>query len=125
MSVPEDALARAQRAAAEKRSRGGYSGADRGDDALDATILGDRTPGELLSEWAVIEIEPELLYSTRRGGAPVTGVKRLLLRLMRQHFVELEARQTRFNLGVLAAVQELEKRVEALEGNSASRQKPE
>ena len=125
MSVPEDALARAQRAAAEKRSRGGYSEADRGADALDATILGDRTPGELLSEWAVIDIEPELLYSTRRGGAPVTALKRLLLRLMRQHFVELEARQTRFNLGVLAAVQELEKRVEGLEANSASPPEPE
>ena len=106
-------MAHAQRVAAEKRARGGYP--EQGAGALDATILGDRAPNELLSEWAVIEIEPELLYSTRRAGAPITALKRVLLRLMRQHLVELEARQTRFNLGVLAAVQGLEKRVESLE----------
>ena len=59
----------------------------------------------------MIEIEPDLLYSTRRGGAPVTALKRLLMRLLRQYFVELEARQTRFNLGVLAAISELEQRM--------------
>lgn len=115
MTLPEDALVRAREAAGEKRSRGGYADPGEGADALDATILGGRAPAELLSEWAVIEIEPDLLYSTRRAGAPVTALKRLLVRLMRQHLVELEARQTRFNLGVLAAVQELEKRVESLE----------
>ena len=115
MTRPEDALARAQQSAAEKRSRGGYAGLGAEADALDATILGGRAPAELLSEWAVIEIEPDLLYSTRRAGAPITALKRLLLRLMRQHLVELEARQTRFNLGVLAAVQELESRIESLE----------
>jgi len=114
VTVPEHALVRAQQAAADKRARGGY--AEGGEaDALDASILGGRAPDELLSEWAVIEIEPDLLYSTRRAGAPITALKRLLLRLMRQHLVELEARQTRFNLGLLAAVQELEKRVESLE----------
>ena len=117
MTLPEDALGKAQQAAAEKRARGGYADPGEGADALDATILGVRAPAELLSEWAVIEIEPDLLYSTRRGGAPVTALKRLLLRLMRQHLIELEARQTRFNLGVLAAVQDLEKRVQSLEGN--------
>ena len=115
MTRPEDALARAQQSAAEKRSRGGYAGLGAGPDALNATILGGQAPAELLSEWAVIEIEPDLLYSTRRAGAPITALKRLLLRLMRQHLVELEARQTRFNLGVLAAVQELESRIESLE----------
>lgn len=117
--MPEEALARAQQAAAAKRARGGYDLEHEGPDALDATILGGRAPDELLSEWAVIEIEPDLLYSTRRAGAPITAAKRLLLRLMRQHFVELEARQTRFNLGVLAAMQELEKRVESLESDAA------
>lgn len=121
MTSPEDALARAQRTAVEKRARGGYAQAPDDGDALDATILGGRAPAELLSEWAVIEIEPSLMYSTRRGGAPVTALKRLLLRLLRQHLVELEARQTRFNLGVLAAVQELEKRVERLEGEAGPR----
>jgi len=115
VTFPEDALARAQQAAAEKRAAGGYADRKAGADALDATILGSRTPAELLSEWAVIEIESDLMYSTRRAGAPITALKRLLLRLMRQHLVELEARQTRFNLGVLAAVQELEQRIKNLE----------
>lgn len=117
MTLPENALARARQAAAEKRSRGGYAG--QGADTLDATILGGRVPAELLSEWAVIEIEPDLVYSTRRAGAPITALKRLLLRLLRQHLVELEARQTRFNLGLLAAVQHLEERVEHLESSAA------
>jgi len=120
LTSPEDALARAQQAAAEKRAGGGYTQPEHRGDALDATILGDRTPDELLGEWAVIDIEPGVTYSTRRAGAPITGLKRLLLRLMRQHLVELEARQTRFNLGVLARVQELEQRVERLEGGSAA-----
>ncbi len=114
MTRPEDAQERARRAAELKRAEGRYEEAT-GADALDATILGGRAPMELLSEWAVIEIEPDILYSTRRGGAPITAVKRLLLRLMRQHLVELEARQTRFNLGLLASFQQLERRVEALE----------
>jgi hypothetical protein len=33
-----------------------------------------------------------------------------LLRLMRQYTAELEARQTRFNLGVLGRLRELERR---------------
>ena len=114
MTRPEDAPEEARRAAERKRAEGGYAQTT-GEDALDATILGGRAPMELLSEWAVIEIEPGLLYSTRRGGAPITAVKRLLLRLMRQYLVELEARQTRFNLGLLASVRQLERRVEALE----------
>lgn len=117
MTSPGEALARARRAAAEKRARGGYAGVGDGADALDATIHGSRPPAELLSEWAVIAIEPDVMYSTRRGGAPITALKRLLLRFMRQHLVELEARQTRFNLGMLAALQELEKRVDRLEGD--------
>lgn len=115
MSLPEHALEHARQAAADKRARGGYAASSEGADALDASIVGDRVPSELLSEWAVIEIDPSLLYSTRRGGAPITALKRLLARLMRQHLVELEARQTRFNLGVLAAVGSLESRIASLE----------
>lgn len=123
MTPPEEALERAREAARGKRSRGGYADtAADAPDPLDPTILGGRAPAELLSEWAVIEIEPDRVYSTRRWGAPVTALKRLLLRLMRQHLVELEARQTRFNLGLLAAFQELDRRVEALE--SAAGQPP-
>ncbi len=124
MTAPEEAFARAERTAAERRARGGYPDPGDAGDALDATILGDKVPGELLSEWAVIDVEPGVMYSTRRAGAPVTALKRLLLRLMRQHLVEIEARQTRFNLGVLALVQELEQRVERLEADSAAGREP-
>ena len=125
MSGPDDALQRAREAAAAKRRSGGYHGVNQGADALDPTILGEKAPATLLSEWAVIEIEPDLLYSTRRGGAPVTALKRLLMRLLRQYFVELEARQTRFNLGALAAISEIEQRMNRLEREADPRAEPE
>ena len=114
MTTPEEALEDARRAAAERRAAGGYAGAERGG-PLDATFVADRPPDEVMGEWAVIEVEEATLYSTRRGGAPVTWVKRLLLRLMRQYLVELQARQTRFNLALLRRMGELEERVGALE----------
>jgi len=125
VSGPDDALQRAREAAAAKRRSGGYHGVNQGADALDPTILGEKAPATLLSEWAVIEIEPDLLYSTRRGGAPVTALKRLLMRLLRQYFVELEARQTRFNLGALAAISEIEQRMNRLEREADPRAEPE
>ena len=125
MTMPENAGAHARQAAADKRARGGYADRGEGAEALEATIVGERAPAELLSEWAVIEIEPKVLYSSKRAGAPVTALKRLLLRLMRQYLVELEARQTRFNLGVLAEVQLLERRIESLEGSVPARAEPD
>jgi hypothetical protein len=57
----------------------------------------------------VIEIDTdEILYSTRRAGAPITFFKRILVRLLRQYFVELEARQTRFNIALLERLDALE-----------------
>ena len=83
-----------------------------GDGELDASILDGEPSRELLSEWAVIELDPdELVYSTRAAGAPITALKRLLVHLLRQYFVELEARQTRFNIAVLARLDALEERV--------------
>ena len=70
----------------------------------------------------MIEIDAaEVVYSTRRGGAPVTSLKRLLLRLLRQYLVELEARQTRFNIALLARLRALEERVERLEAKRDGR----
>lgn len=115
MTGPEEALARARAEAERRRQAGGYRGADPGGE-LDATFVPDRPPDETMAEWAVIAVEEDALYSTRRGGAPVTWLKRLLLRLLRQYLVEAEARQTRFNLALLARLGELEKRVERLEG---------
>ncbi len=110
MTSPDEALEAARRAVAARRAEGGYAGVAR-DGALDTSIL-DGEPGrELLSEWAVIEIDPEdFVYSTRRAGAPITAVKRLLVRLLRQYLVELEARQTRFNIALLARLDALEER---------------
>jgi len=59
-----------------------------------------------LREWAVIAVDPGRIYSTRRGGAPITFLKRMLLRLLRQYTAELEAQQTRFNAGVVAYLEE-------------------
>ena len=95
----------AQRAARERAA-----GRPAVDGALDETFEFEAPTIERLSELAVIEVDHTTLYSTRRGGAPVTWLKRLLLRLMRQYFVEAEARQTRFNLAVVAKLRELEKK---------------
>jgi hypothetical protein len=62
-----------------------------------------------------MEVDPELVYSTRRLGAPITGLKRVLLRLLRQYHVELEAQQTRFNIALVVHLRDLEARVDRLE----------
>jgi hypothetical protein len=104
---PEEALDRAREVAERKRLEGAYPAPEPG--ALEASIA---TPGlERLGEWAVIAVDPDLVYSTRRGGAPITAFKRLLMRLLRQYHVELEAQQTRFNMAVLDHVRDLERRL--------------
>jgi hypothetical protein len=65
---------------------------------------------EDLERWAAIEVDPESVYSTRKAGAPITAVKRMLLRLLRQYHVELEAKQTRFNVAMVERLRELERR---------------
>ena len=114
MTRPEEALARAREAAERRRAEGDY--AEPAPGALEASISAERPGLELLGEWAVIEVDPELVYSTRRLGGPITAAKRLLVRLLRQYHLDLEARQTRFNIGLLAHVRELEERVSRLEG---------
>jgi hypothetical protein len=101
---PEDALDAARASAGRKRAEGLYP----------ADTVAD--PGKpagpdlaRLRQWAIIEVDPSLLYSTRKGGAPITWFKRLLLRLMRQYTTELEAQQTRFNVGVVAYLESREK----------------
>jgi hypothetical protein len=102
---PEDALERARAAAAEQRA------AYEADPAFGPTALpgaSEVVTDEQLRDWALIEVDPREVYSTRRLGAPITFFKRALLRLLRQYTLELEARQTRFNLAVLARLRELE-----------------
>jgi hypothetical protein len=107
---PEDALERARLEAERKRAEGVYPAATSGADALDTSLAPGAPDLARLREWAIVEVDPELVYSTRRGGAPITWFKKLLLRLMRQYTTELEARQTRFNVGVVAYLERLEKR---------------
>jgi hypothetical protein len=102
---PENA-ADAARAAAERKRREGLYPAD--------TVARSRKPPAgpdlaRLREWAIVEVDSGLLYSTRKGGAPITWLKRMLLRLLRQYTTELEAQQTRFNVGVVAYLESLEK----------------
>ena len=102
---PEDAVDAARAAAARKQREGAYpAGTDAGP---------GRPPAgpdlAQLRQWAIVEVDPELLYSTRKGGAVITWFKRMLLRLLRQYTTELEAQQTRFNVGVVAYLESLEK----------------
>ena len=110
----DEALERARADAARKRAAGAYEEDSEAVAELEDAITGPVTPQQL-REWALIEVDTELLRSTRRAGAPVTGFKRLLLRLLRQYTNELEAQQTRFNVGVLARLEELEGRIAELE----------
>lgn len=102
---PEDAVAAACAAAERKRRDGLYPP----DTVADSGALPAGPDLARLREWAIIEVDSELLYSTRKGGAPITWMKRLLLRLMRQYTTELEAQQTRFNVGVVAYLESLDK----------------
>jgi hypothetical protein len=113
MTGPEEALGRARQAAQRKRADGTYP--PDGPGALESSIAPDTPSSELLGEWAVISVDPANVYSTRRLGAPITAVKRMLMRLLRQYHVELEAKQTRFNITLLEHVRELERRVARLE----------
>jgi hypothetical protein len=109
---PEEALERAREAVERKRAEGAYPAGE--STAGEAAPPEHPTPSQL-REWSLIQVDPELVYSTRRGGAPITALKRALLRLLRQYTTELEAQQTRFNVALLAYLGELESRLAALE----------
>jgi hypothetical protein len=111
VSAPEDALDRARAAAAEMRAAGAYSEAR-------ATRPGPPPPeaAELkLYQWALIDPDVRQVRSTRRFGAPLTALKRLLLRLLVQYHLQLISEQTRFNVMLLGYVRRLESRIEELE----------
>lgn len=104
MTSPEEAMRLA-------RQKAGPAGPG----PLGETFVDDVPDLDTIAEWAVIDVPPDVLYSARRFGGPVTGVKRLLLRLLRQYHVEVEARQTRFNIALLARLRLLEERLDSLE----------
>jgi len=102
---PEDAAEDARAQAARKRDEGRYPPVGPG--ALEGSI-GEPDLDDL-ERWARIHVDPAGAYSTRRLGAPVTGVKRLMLRLLRQQQLELGAQQTRFNVAVVEHLRRLER----------------
>lgn len=117
MTSPEEAIGQARERADRRRAHAGA--ADDEPVGFEASITAERPSLELLSEWSVIEVDRSEIYSTRRAGAPVTALKHLLLRLLGQYHVQLEARQTRFNIALLSHFRDLERRVARLERHAA------
>jgi hypothetical protein len=109
MNQPEEALRRAREEAARLRAAGVY------DEAQAASAPPPALTTARLMEWAVIEPDLNEVRSVRSYGAPITALKRGLLRLLVQYNTQLAAQQTRFNVAVLARVRHLEERLEALE----------
>jgi hypothetical protein len=110
MTEPEEAVARARASAASMRASGAY-----GEEAGGFRLQPEPVTTAKLAEWALIEPEVSVADSTRRFGAPVAHVKRLLLRLLAQYHSELLARQARFNVAVAAELRRLEERIDGLE----------
>ena len=115
---PEEALEAARAAAARARERGAYADEGPVRFAIEPT---DRISIEHLLEWAVIEPDLAEVYSTRRFGAPITWVKRGLVRALRQYNAQVVAQQTRFNLQLALYVEHLSDRVARLEEESERR----
>ena len=111
MTSPEEALQLARERAEAARARGAY-GDDLGRFAIDPV---DAVTLEHLLEWAVIDPDVSELRSTRRWGAPITLVKRMLYRLLRQYHGQVIAQQSRFNIQLAVYVGQLADRVERLE----------
>jgi hypothetical protein len=119
---PREALAAARRAAS---GGGGAAGGGRGTGGEGDTGTPPWSPSpdsaRRLAEWAIIEPEAGRVYSTRRYGRPITAVKLLLVRLLRQYIGQVSAQQSRFNAQVAAHVLRLEERVAELEREAAAR----
>jgi hypothetical protein len=111
VTEPEQALERARTAAASMRAAGGYGEQDTSVELTRGEAL---TSGKLF-EWALIEPDLRNVRSTRRLGAPITALKRALLRLLGQYHAELIAEQARFNVNLVLYVRGLEDRVAELE----------
>ncbi len=120
MTEPAQALARARAAAAAGRERGLYEEADPSLDASPVTRISQTR----LVEWSLIAPDIERVYSTRRLGAPITVVKRLLIRSLRQYIGEAIAQESRYNAQATAHILNLEDRVRDLEEQLRKRSTP-
>lgn len=109
MRTPEEALdAARERAAARRMAQPASGRAQAEEDPRKVTL-------KQLTLWALLEPEEFEVYSTRRFGAPITALKRLLIRLLRQYLGQVSAQQSRFNANVVAHLVAMEDRVRALE----------
>lgn len=115
MTRPEDAVGEARERAAAARARGEYS-----DDLEGFTVEPvEVVTRDRLLEWSLIEPDPQRVLSTRRLGAPITALKRLLVRGLRQQSAQLSSDQTRFNMHMVVYASALEERVAELEARIA------
>jgi hypothetical protein len=108
---PEAALEAARAEAAIARAQGAYPDVSEGFRVEPV----ERITRDRLLDWGLIEARPDEVRSTRALGAPVTALKRLLVRLLRQQQQQLSYDQTRFNLNLVVYAHALEERVAALE----------
>lgn len=115
---PEEALEAARATAAQRRSAGDYADVATGP-AIATT--GEGVTLDRLLEWASLEPDMGELYSTRRLGAPVTFVKRMLARGLQQYLNQLVGQQSRFNVQLVVYVSQLADRVGRLEEEAALR----
>ncbi len=109
MKSPEEALSAARQRAAAARP------ASQAPEPAPGAAETQKDSLRRLAAWAMIEPDETEVYSTRAWGAPVTLVKRLLIRLLRQYFVQVTAQQSRFNAHLVAHLIALEERVARLE----------
>jgi hypothetical protein len=125
VKTPEEALAAARRQAEGRRAAqpdpaAAPSRPDMPEDPRDASL-------KQLTKWALIEPEELEVYSTRRFGAPITALKRLLIRLLRQYLLQVNAQQSRFNAAMVAHLVAMDERLQVLEQAraGAAQQDPE
>ena len=119
MRTPEEALAAARAAAASSRPESGPQ-----HHPVPVAEEDRAAANRRLARWAIVEPDKAEVYSTRRLGAPITALKRLLIRLMRQYLDQITAQQSRFNAHAAAYMLALEERVRALEQERAGRVDP-
>lgn len=104
---PETAIAHARAELARRRAEGAYA-----EDMADIRPAPPERPSiDLLLEWAVIEPDLDLVVSTRRLGAPISWVKRVLVHLLRQYTGQLASQQTRLNVHLMGRLTELDERL--------------
>jgi len=108
---PEEAVGAARAAAAAARDRGEYA-----DDLGGLTVAPTHaTSVEKLLEWAVVEPDIDLVYSTSRFGRPIWS--------LRQYNGQVYGQQTRFNHHIGLYGRRLEDRVAELEQQVAARER--